>query len=105
MKHPRLQVAGLLGLLYIARVEIDRVAAIAWENAGERRGIGPCPPQRLARGQFHDQEREPNRRNQGRMPVGPYIVWQQRDTGRRRFSAQLRELLEGLRRSEFRADG
>ena len=39
------------------------------------------------------------------MPVGPYIVWQQRDTGRRRFSAQLRELLEGLRRSEFRADG
>src|ERR1700737_90311 len=50
MKHPRLQVACLLGRRYIASVEIDRVAAVARKRAGERGSIRPGPPQRVARG-------------------------------------------------------
>ena len=37
MKHPRLQVAWLLAGRHIARIEIDRIAAVARKGLGERR--------------------------------------------------------------------
>ena len=52
VKHPRLQVARLFAGRHIARIEVDRVAAVAREGSCERRRIGPGPPQRLARGNF-----------------------------------------------------
>ena len=48
VKHPRLQIARLLVLRNVARVEIDRIAAFVGEHAGECNGLGPRPPQRLA---------------------------------------------------------
>ena len=69
MKHPRLQVAGL-GRRHLARVEIDRVGADARQGFGERGGIGLCPPQRIARGDFHRQERQSDRDDLRWMPAG-----------------------------------
>ena len=42
MEHPRLQVAGFGGR-HIARIEIDRIAAVAWKRLGECGGVRLSP--------------------------------------------------------------
>ena len=82
MKHPRLQVARLLGGGHVARVEVDRIAAVAGKDLRERIRVRPRPPQRLAAAKLHGQKRQPDRDDLRRMPVDADIGGRQRQAGR-----------------------
>ena len=73
---------------HITRVKLDGVAAVAREGFCERRRIRLGPPQRLAGGDFHSQERQPDRDDLRCMPVSLDIAGQQREAGRRLFGGR-----------------
>src|SRR5437867_6496545 len=89
MKHPRLQLARLFALWYVAGIEVDGVAAVTREGFCERRGIRPGPPQRLAGGDFDGQKRQPDRDDLRWMTVGLDVASRQREAAGRLFDGKM----------------
>ncbi len=90
-EHPRLQVAWLLPRAARRAYRDRRATAPSHGNVTSESppmsGLGP--PQRVARGQLHHQERQPHRNDLRRMPVGPDIGCRQRSAGCGLLGAEL----------------
>src|SRR5262245_44726385 len=104
MEHTRLQIERLLGCRHITRVEINGIGAYSGKRLPECRRVWLGPPQRLARGNLHEQEWQADRGDLWRMTIGPDVGGRQRKDGRRLLGIDNSAFLQRLRRCELRAD-